>query len=122
MSRRSGINMNTRELSANLDKFNERANKGVAAAFEYQAPKSEARMKTGARWTDRTGNARGGLYTATSHTGNLHTLLLSHTMAYGIYLEVRFSGRYAIVTPEIRLAAADLQRLIGKLLATMPRR
>lgn len=118
---KSGIRWNSRELSASLEKFNERANKGVTAAFEYQAPKSAARMKTSASWTDRTGNARSGLFTDTSHNGNHHSMLLSHGVAYGIYLENRFSGRYATVRPEILRAAADIKRLIGKILATMPK-
>lgn len=122
MARRSGVRLDKERMQARLDRLNDRMNNGIAAAFEYQAPKSEARMKSTARWTDRTGNARAGLFTKTSHTGNHHELLLSHLMSYGIFLEVRFSGRYAIVIPEIRLAAQDLQRLIRKILAAIPER
>jgi len=121
MPRRSGVRFNTEQVSARLEKFDERANNGIAAAFEFVAPKSAARMKTEASWTDRTGNARNGLFTATEHRGNHHSMVLSHGVSYGIYLEARNSGRYAIIRPEIPRAAADVQRLINKILATMPK-
>lgn len=119
---RKGFSLSTTKLSAQLSTLDDRINRGIAAAFEYQAPRSTARMRTGARWTDRTGNARSGLFTATKHEGGKHTLLLSQGVSYGIYLETRFSGRYAIVRPEIRLAADDIQRLIGKILPNLPRK
>jgi hypothetical protein len=119
---RSGIRLDKRELKANLDSFDERSNRAVAAAFEYQAPVSEARMKTTASWTDRTGNARSGLFTATKHEHFAHELLLSHGASYGIYLENRFSGRYSTVRPEIRRAGDDLMRIISKLFRNLPRR
>lgn len=122
MSRNSGIRLDKRKLQANIDSLNDRANRAVAAAFEYQAPKSEARMRMTAPWTDRTGNARSGLFTATRHARTLHELLLSHGASYGIYLENRFSGRYSTVRPEILRAGEDLMRLISKLFRTLPKR
>jgi len=121
MPRNKGMTFNSHRLETNLSTFNERANKGITAAFEYQAPKSAGRMRSEAPWTDRTGNARNGLFTATKHSGTRHSLLLAHGMHYGIYLEKDHSGRYAIVIPEIRRAADDLQRLMTKLLDTIPR-
>jgi hypothetical protein len=119
---KSGFRLEKRKLQANVDSFNDRANKAVGAAFEYQAPKSEARMRVTAPWTDRTGNARSGLFTRTRHARTLHELFLSHGASYGIYLENRFSGRYATVRPEIPRAGEDLMRIISKLFKTLPKR
>jgi hypothetical protein len=118
---KNGFRMNTKGMSARLETFNPKAQKALSAAFAYQEPKSTARMKTTARWTDRTGNARSSLFAKASQTGNTHKLLLSHGMSYGIFLEVRFSGRYSIVRPEILLAGQDLMRLTEKLLHAMPK-
>lgn len=119
---RKGFRFDKRRLQAEVDSFNERANRAVGAAFEYQAPKSEARMKTTASWTDRTGNARSGLFALPSHLTTTHELFLSHGVSYGIYLENRFSGRYSTVRPEIPHAGEDLMRIISKLFRTLPRR
>jgi len=118
---RGGFRINTRELDRELGSFNDRMNKGVAAAMDYQATRSEISMKTNARWTDRTGNARGSLFTATKHEGTVHEMVLSHGMSYGIWLEVRFSGRYAIVRPTIPIAAAELKALISKIMKNLPK-
>lgn len=118
---KKGFSLSTTKLKAELDTFNPRVNSAITAAFEYQAPKSEARMKMTAPWTDRTTNARSGLFTVPTHTGNHHELLLSHLVAYGIYLETRFSGKYAVVGPEIIRAGEDIKRLLTKLLKTLPR-
>lgn len=119
---KKGFSLNTSKLSAQLDTLNPRINSAITAAFEYQAPKSEARMKTTASWTDRTTNARSGLFTKPTHEGDHHELLLSHLVAYGIWLELAFSGKYAVVTPEIIRAGEDIKRLLSKLLRTIPRR
>lgn len=117
---RSGINFEDGRLRANLEEFDPRMNRGIAAAFEYQAPRSAARMKAEAPWTDRTGNARNGLFTVTRHSATKHQLVLAHGMSYGIFLERNNSGRYAIVIPEIARAGDDLMRLISKILNTIP--
>lgn len=119
---KSGFRLDKRKLKAELDSFDERANRAVGAAFEYQAPKSEARMRITAPWTDRTTNARSGLFAKPRHARTLHELLLSHGVSYGIYLEDRFSGRYSTVRPEIPRAGEDLMRLISKLFRTLPKR
>lgn len=102
-------------LLANTKHFNTRANKAITAAFEYQATRSEGYMKSNAKWADQTSNARNSLFTATQHNGNEHKLLLSHGVPYGIWLEVRFSGKFAIVMPAWLLAQVEIKRLLAKL-------
>jgi hypothetical protein len=116
---KGGFRMNTKGMSARLDALSPRLQNGITGIFEYQKSRSEGRMRTGARWTDRTGNARSSLFALPLRTGNTWKLVVSHGMSYGIYLEASNSGKYAIVIPEILLAGQDLMRLSSKLLATI---
>lgn len=53
-----------------------------------------------APWEDITGDARDGL-TAEAEKGAQIVIALFHTVDYGPYLEVRWSGQYAIIMPTI---------------------
>jgi hypothetical protein len=79
-----------------------KANRALTAAVKYHQPRAERKMKTGAPWTDRTGNARLSLFTKAEITpGHSYGFVLAHGASYGIWLEVRFSGRYATVVPTV---------------------
>jgi hypothetical protein len=53
--------------------------------------------KNRAPWEDRTGNARQSLYSVV-HTGNGQIIIyLSHGVDYGVWLELRHQGQYAII-------------------------
>lgn len=65
------------------------------------APDVENYMKNNAPWTDRTGNARNGLSARAFREGDSVGIDLFHSVEYGIYLEARWSGRYAIIQPTI---------------------
>lgn len=61
-------------------------------------------MKAEARWTDRTGNARAGLYSDVIHVARQSvTILASHGPAipYAIYLETVSAGRFGIIADTI---------------------
>ena len=88
------------------------------AIFEYQATKALGYMKTTAPWTDRTGNARSGLGADVEWIPlSLHKMRLFHRMWYGIFLETRWAGKYAIILPTIQKFGPDTMRLLDKLLA-----
>jgi hypothetical protein len=91
------------KLTPHLERIDELALQAVVATGEFQGQKAEVYMRTNAPWTDRTGNARSGLHAFVQIDGHTVTLVLSHRVNYGIWLEVANSGRYAIVTPAIRL-------------------
>lgn len=80
----------------------------VRMVVDVNASRGEAYMKTNAPWTDRTGAARTGLHTVTSHSHSSHSILFSHTMDYGIWLEVKNSGEYEIIMPSIRETGRQL--------------
>lgn len=59
-------------------------------------------MKSNAPWTDRTGNARQALHTALEYKPGVSIVIEfghGHGIEYGIYLEFKNAGRYAIVNP-----------------------
>lgn len=72
----------------------------VATTMEYYATVAEGEMRHNAPWTDRTTNARNGLSAVAQHVPfRRHTIILFHRVKYGIWLEVRFGGKNAILMP-----------------------
>ena len=101
-------------LSPALQQFMPRLDAGVSLAFDAMQAKAESYARANAPWTDRTGNARAGLSaTHVSEAMVRHTLVVYHTMPYGIYLEVRWSGRYAIIGPTTVAVAPELAALVA---------
>jgi hypothetical protein len=85
-----GLAVSTATLHKRLDTF-----------MAFQESKVQDYMRTNAPWTDQTGNARNGLFAKASEGDPVHNIVCYHTMPYGIFLEVRFNGTYAIITPTI---------------------
>lgn len=76
--------------------------------------------QTNAPWSDRTGEARAGL-TAESHAdNNILTIILYHTVEYGIWLEVRNSGEYAIIIPTLEQMGPVVMGAVSNLYAEAP--
>ena len=57
----------TERIRKNLHKLDEETKHGIALAFDVQAARSTAYMKTNAPWSDRTTAARNGLHAVTAH-------------------------------------------------------
>ena len=76
--------------------------RGIFAIAQRWAPEIEAWMKANAPWTDRTSNARQGLYAKPEHfVREMVEIILAHGVEYGQYLELSNAGRFAIVNPAI---------------------
>jgi hypothetical protein len=91
----------------------------MAAAMvtaERSAPDVENYMKTNAPWQDQTGNARNGLSARAFQEGSTVGIVLSHSVPYGIYLEAKWSGRYAIIQPTIDHMGPVVMRRYERLL------
>lgn len=86
-------------------------------ATEFKATDAEAYMKSNAPWSDQTGNARNGLNAQPYSEGAHFGIRLRHGVPYGIYLETRFSGRYAILQPTLEVKGPEFMRLLNKILA-----
>lgn len=76
---------------------------------------AEQYAKANHRWTNRTGDAERGITgTADWESDTRVAMTLSHTVDYGVYLELAFQKRYAILEESTEYAAAFLgDRLKG---------
>jgi hypothetical protein len=94
------------------------SDKALRAIISLYAPKAESAMKTGATWTDRTSNARNGLFAKpVSEKGKRYAIVLAHTVNYGIWLEIRHAGRYAIILPTTRTMSPVVMTAASRLFA-----
>lgn len=82
----------------------------IAGQFKYAESEATTFAKLNAPWTDRTGNARSGLHAKMNviNQGEAFELIMAHTVNYGIWLEVRFSGKYAILMPTLNYIGDQL--------------
>lgn len=98
-------------LTPNLQRLLPRIDAAVDIVFDEYESKAETYMRTHASWTDRTGNARAGLFAQHDSEPMVeHSLTLYHTMPYGYWLEVRWSGKYAIIGPSLAHLGVDMAR------------
>ncbi len=83
-----------------------------------KARELESRMRQEAPWTDQTGEARKKLKAEVETEPTKTTIYLITGAAHGKYLELRWGGRYAVVSPTIPRAAIEIA---GELRAGMGR-
>ncbi len=97
------------DLRHKVKNFDEVVDQMLEQIVQYHAARGQAEMKLSAPWTDRTGAARNGLYTVVEKGGKgEYTIIFSHTVNYGIWLEVKFSGRDAVIMPTIQKIGVGL--------------
>lgn len=107
-------------LSPNLKRMPTVFRKAVYQVLRFHEPQVAAKARANAPWKDDTGNARSGLSTEVVVLGQgQYALVLFHRVKYGLWLEVRFEGRYAIIMPTLRghapLVMASYTKLLEKL-------
>lgn len=90
-------------LSPGMAGFVTALNKQFEDELDRFAELCQGYMQENASWEDRTGDAREGLVSEFYKTGNEMGIVLAHTVDYGIWLEVRWSGRYAIIIPTLEV-------------------
>lgn len=87
-------------LTPQLKELLPRVDAAVDLVFDRYEAIAETYARTNAPWTDRTGNARGGLFAQHDKEPMVkHELTIFGTMPYTFWLEVRWSGKYAIIGP-----------------------
>lgn len=109
-----GIVIKRDTLSPGLDRFNPEVEEAIRMVLEYWAARAVTQMRQNAQWTDRTSNARNGLASRVYVDDDSAALVLFHTMPYGIWLEIRWSGRYAIIGPTLNDLAPKILRMVGE--------
>lgn len=72
-----------------------------------------------APWEDRSGDARAGLQAAVTLENESLEIDLYHTIDYGLWLEVRWGGKYAIIIPTVEAMGpkllAKMDNLLGEI-------
>lgn len=108
-------------LRPTLDEFDAKAKKAILAVFQYWGVKATTQMRDGAKWVDRTGNARNGLQAIGTGSGGdsrfsegRFVLHFVHSMPYGVWLEIRWSGKYAIIGPTMASVAPRLAAMVAQ--------
>lgn len=85
-------------VKQNMDNYGNKVTAMLVSIGEQFAPQIESRGKNDAPWTDRTANARRGLrsFVVTGPDGRVY-IYFTHQVDYGIFLELRWQGRYSII-------------------------
>lgn len=73
-------------------------------------------MQSEAPWQDRTGDARNLLGFSVDEDPLRPVVYLYHGVSYGVWLEIRFNGDYAIIMPTIEQFGPDLIRRLEEAL------
>jgi hypothetical protein len=113
----SGISWNATIMAARLRTLDPRIQRALAATLKYSEPRAVAWARKNAPWRDRTTNARNGLFAKADISGRTYRLTVGHGVPYGIWLEVRFSGRYAIIMPTVRNQGPQVMQTARRLIA-----
>lgn len=107
MARKGVFDFDT--LTPNLKALLPRVDAAVDIVFDAYEAKAETYARTNAPWSDRTGNARQGLFAQHDAEPMVrHELTIYGTMPYTFWLEVRWSGKYAIIGPTMLDIAPDM--------------
>lgn len=74
--------------------------RGIKAIADKWAPILTQQMKDRAPWQDITGEARRTLHTDVEQvTEDMVQIVLSHGVSYGVFLELKNGGRFAVIAP-----------------------
>lgn len=85
----------------------------LRAGMAKGASDVQSHARRNAPWTDRTSNARNGLFAKDYQEGKKVGIVLYHTMEYGKWLEVRWGGRYSTINPTIRAKGPAVMASVG---------
>lgn len=106
-------------LTPSLKALLPKVDAAVDLVFDHNEAVAESYARTTAPWTDQTGNARAGLFA--QHDAEamvVHRLIVYGTMPYTYWLEVKWSGRYAVIGPTLvhiaPLLAAELAGAVSR--------
>lgn len=109
------------ELARAIERYGDRVLQAVTAIAQYAATQMQNDAKANAPWTDRTGNARSGLFGTSEADFARHvvTIYLSHgaTIDYGVWLELAASGRHSIVMKTMQNHYEPLMQMLREAFA-----
>lgn len=106
-------------LSEFYEAYVNEVDNAVFQLFTKYKPQVENYATANAPWKDDTGNARQGLYANVEHVPRQSiSMIVGHgPVEYGIWLEVRWAGRWAILLPTISVfeprILADIRKVLS---------
>lgn len=112
------VDFDAKNLKRNLSGVHNDINRKMATVMQYDADYATGWLKTNAPWHDNTGAARSGLNSMAASINNQHEILMAYSVYYGIWLEVAHSGRWAIITPGVRIIGDKVMRDMELMLRT----
>jgi hypothetical protein len=96
--------------------YERRVNQAVYQVAQYWQAIFEAYAKENAPWQDQTANARQSLHSFIEElSGDTVRLYLSHGVEYGVWLEVRWQGKYAIIWPTIERHLEEIRLMLQRI-------
>lgn len=116
MASKISFTFEDRELRRNVDELEVKLDRAVDIAVDTAALRGQVYLKTDAPWHDRTGAARTGLHTVARKARGAHEIIFAHAVHYGIWLEVKFSGRDEVIMPTVLKTGRELMRSLNGLM------
>jgi hypothetical protein len=116
---RTRVEYDDARLRKNLSNFDNTLRYNLRAIADFQALETTAWLKQNARWTDRTGAARSGLYAIPNEGRGFIEIYMAYSVWYGIWLETAHDRKYAIITPAMRIMGDALMQKLNGLLDRM---
>lgn len=103
-------------LQRGIGEYGARLLDAVFDLAQFFAAKIETYAKQHAPWTDRTGNARQGLTARAFRTATAVSIILWHSVTYGIWLEVKNAGKFAAILPTLEAHYSQYMRAVEGLM------
>lgn len=104
------------QLAKAIEQYELKVKRVIGGQFLWAEAEAERYAKQKAPWNDITTNARNGLFAKASSPdhGKTFELIVAGSVFYQIFLEARFSGRYAIIMPTVNYIGKLLIQRIGQ--------
>ncbi len=123
MASKTGLTWTSDTLTANFGSAEQKAIQYLSRTTEYYSLRSETFAKSNAKWTDRSGNARGslsGTYSAQIGSDSARfEITIAHGMPYGIWLEIRYQAKFAIINKTVENQGKAFFDTANKVMAKM---
>lgn len=101
------------QVKRNMAAYGVAAKRTVWNIGLFWAPQLEAYAKQNRPWTDRTGNARQTLHATVLDLGNGKVaIILSHGVSYGLWLEIKSAGKWAILWPTLHAHIPAISQML----------
>jgi len=101
------------QMKRNMAAYGVAVNNTLFQLGQFFAEKRlEPFAKRNAPWSDRTSNARQGLFAVTLKEGDKVVLILSHGVDYGVFLELAHQGNFAIIGPTLQQHYGEIMQAV----------